>query len=87
MKILSRRRKRATSLAHCSDLSRDEAVDRLLRFLETGQMPVAEGAPIKLAAQSVCVHGDSPGAVAMAQALLDRLQAQGVTIASFLDVG
>ncbi|MAY86647.1 MAG: hypothetical protein CML02_08035 [Pseudooceanicola sp.] len=66
---------------------RDEAVDRLLRFLETGQMPVAEGAPIKLAAQSVCVHGDSPGAVAMAQALRDRLQAQGVTIAPFLDVG
>lgn len=61
-----------------------EAVtQRLLRFLDSGQMPVVDGDPVPLAAQSICIHGDTPGAVAMAQDLRSRLQAQGVTIAPF----
>lgn len=59
----------------------EEAAERLLRFLDHGLMPVIDGAPIPLKAQSVCVHGDSPGAVAMAQALRKRLEAAGVEIA------
>ena len=62
-----------------------EAAARLLSFLETGRMPVVDGDPIKLAAHSICVHGDSPGALAMAREIRDRLMAQGVQIASFLD--
>jgi len=61
-----------------------EAAERLLSFLETGLMPVVDGDPIALAAQSICVHGDSPGALAMALEIRDRLTAQGVQIASFL---
>ncbi|MEM6694577.1 MAG: 5-oxoprolinase subunit PxpA [Pseudomonadota bacterium] len=61
-----------------------EAAERLLGFLESGRMPVIDGDPIPLAAQSICVHGDSPGAVAMARAVRDRLQAAGVTVAPFL---
>ena len=61
-----------------------EAAARLLSFLETGLMPVVDGDPIALAAQSICVHGDSPGALAMALEIRDRLTAQGVRIASFL---
>lgn len=60
------------------------AADRLLRFLETGQMPVAGGDTIALAADSVCVHGDNPAAVAMARLIRDRLAAAGVTLAPFL---
>src|SRR6056297_585025 len=62
----------------------DEAAARLVSFLETGRMPVVDGDPIELAAQSICVHGDSPGALAMALEIRDRLMAQGVHIASFL---
>ena len=61
-----------------------EAADRLLRFLETGQMPVVGGDPIPLKAQSVCVHGDSPGAVAMAREIRTALAVRNVEIASFL---
>lgn len=61
-----------------------EAAARLVSFLETGRMPVVDGDPIELAAQSICVHGDSPGALAMALEIRDRLMAQGVQIASFL---
>lgn len=63
----------------------DAAADRLIGFLETGLMPTVDGPPIPLAAQSVCVHGDSPGAVAMARVLRDRLAAAGVVLAPFLD--
>lgn len=59
------------------------AADRLLRFLETGLMPVVDGPPIPLAAQSICIHGDSPHAVAMAQEIRARLMASGVTLAAF----
>lgn len=62
-----------------------QAAQRLISFLDTGLMPVIDGDPIKLDAQSICVHGDSPSAVAMAQEIRDRLTAHGVQIASFLD--
>ena len=60
-----------------------EAADRLISFLESGLMPVIDGDPIKLAAQSICVHGDSAGAVDMAREIRKRLTAHGVQIASF----
>ncbi|WP_323765344.1 5-oxoprolinase subunit PxpA [Marinovum sp.] len=62
------------------------AAERLVGFLKTGLMPVTDGAPIALAAQSICVHGDSPGAVAMARAIRARLEAEGVTFAPFGEV-
>lgn len=62
-----------------------EAAARLVSFLETGLMPAVGGDPVKLVAQSICVHGDSPGALAMARETRDRLIAQGVQITSFLD--
>ncbi|HID67870.1 MAG TPA: LamB/YcsF family protein, partial [Roseibacterium sp.] len=62
----------------------DYAADRLLQLLETGLMPVIDGDPIPLAAQSICVHGDSPGAVAMAARIRTRLTDQGVHIRGFL---
>lgn len=60
-----------------------EAANRLLNFFETGKMPVIDGAPIPLAADSICVHGDSPSAVKMAQELRRKLETAGVKVASF----
>lgn len=62
----------------------DEAAERLLTFLKTGLMPVIDGEPIPLDAQSICVHGDTPGAVAMASTIRDRLTAAGFEICGFL---
>lgn len=61
-----------------------EAAQRLIAFLDTGRMPVIDGDPIKLAAQSICVHGDSPGALDMAREVRERLTSHGVQISSFL---
>jgi len=60
-----------------------EASDRLLAFLETGKMPVIDGDPIALQAHSICVHGDSTGAVSMARMIRERLGASGINISGF----
>lgn len=57
---------------------------RLVRFLDTGLMPVEGGDAVPLAVQSVCLHGDTPGAVGMAREIRARLAAAGVTVAPFL---
>lgn len=57
---------------------------RLIGFLETGLMPVIGGDPLRLSVQSVCLHGDTPGAVGMAREVRARLAAAGVTVAPFL---
>ncbi len=74
-------RSRAGAVLHDAD----EAADRLIGFLESGLMPVIGGGdPIPLAAQSICVHGDSAGALTMSQVIRARLQAAGITVAPFL---
>lgn len=62
----------------------EAAAERLIRFLETGRMPVVDGEPIPLAAQSICLHGDTPGAIEMARTIRARLEGFGVSVAPFL---
>ncbi|SDW62213.1 LamB/YcsF family protein [Litoreibacter albidus] len=64
-----------------------EAAERLISYLDTGLMPVIDGDPIPLVADSICVHGDSAGAVSMAREIHQRLSAHGIEIASFMSKG
>ena len=56
---------------------------RVLDMVETGTVIAIDGTPCASLIQSVCVHGDSPGAVGIATAVRDRLQAAGVELAAF----
>ncbi|WP_018001150.1 5-oxoprolinase subunit PxpA [Paracoccus sp. N5] len=59
-----------------------EAVaDRMLRLAIEGEIEAADGSTLRLRADSICVHGDSPGAVAMAGRIREVLLAGGVAIA------
>ena len=60
------------------------AATRLIGWLETGQMPTVSGQPVALTGQSICVHGDSPGAIMMARAIRAALAARGIAVAPFL---
>ncbi|MEL6288940.1 MAG: 5-oxoprolinase subunit PxpA [Pseudomonadota bacterium] len=62
----------------------DAAAERLLTFLESGEMPTHAGRTIPLAAHSICVHGDSPEAVAMASRVRSTLEAAEITVATFI---
>jgi UPF0271 protein len=63
----------------------DEAATRLVRFFETGLMPTVDGTAIPLAAHSICVHGDSDHAVAMARAVRAALTAAGMELRPFVN--
>lgn len=56
---------------------------RMVRLAREGVIAASDGSDIRIEAQSICVHGDSPGAVAIAQEIRRRLEAEGITVASF----
>lgn len=57
---------------------------RMLLLARDGLIEAQDGTLVPIAAQSICVHGDSPGAVAMATAVRLALHDAGVTIAPFV---
>ncbi|MGB1025900.1 MAG: LamB/YcsF family protein, partial [Rhodospirillaceae bacterium] len=62
-----------------------QSVAQILRFLEAGGIVTPSGAVIKTPIHSVCVHGDSQGALAIAQSLRQELGAAGVTLCALQD--
>ena len=60
-----------------------EVAARMLRLVQDGTLPAIDGSLVRIEADSICVHGDSPGAVAMARALRASLEQAGVAIAPF----
>nr|WP_295741813.1 5-oxoprolinase subunit PxpA [uncultured Acidocella sp.] len=56
---------------------------RMLNFVRTGLIAAHDGTEIHIEAQSICVHGDSPGAVTMAREIRDLFQAEAINIRAF----
>ena len=57
---------------------------RMVRLATEGVVEAIDGSVIRIDAQSICVHGDSPGAVAIAREVRGRLEAAGIAVAPFL---
>ena len=64
---------------------KSEASARLIRLLDSGRIHAVDGSAIHLAADSICVHGDSPSAVQMAAHLREALTSAGITLAPFVE--
>ncbi|WP_306366408.1 LamB/YcsF family protein [Nocardiopsis sp. CC223A] len=60
-----------------------EIAERCLRIARREPVTAVDGSEILIEADSLCVHGDSPGAVAIARTVAERLRAAGVTPAPF----
>ncbi|MCH1883130.1 5-oxoprolinase subunit PxpA [Agrococcus sp. ARC_14] len=56
---------------------------RMVRLAREGVVEAIDGTDVAVRAESICVHGDSAGAIAMARATREALEAAGVTIAPF----
>lgn len=56
---------------------------RMVRLATEGLITAINGADVRVAADSICVHGDSPGAVLMAGQVRSALLVAGVTIDAF----
>ncbi len=57
-----------------------ECVAQVARFFAAGGIVTADGTVLRMPFHSLCVHGDSPEAIATARALRAWLQAQGVAV-------
>lgn len=57
--------------------------ERMLKLVRDGVIEAVDGSLVRVEADSICVHGDSPGAVAIARQLRLRFEQEGVKIASF----
>ena len=60
--------------------------DRCARLARADPIATVDGGEIAVEADSICVHGDSPGAVAVARQVRDRLSDEGMTVAPFAGV-
>ncbi len=58
----------------------DTVIARCLRLALHGEIVAIDGSVLTSAARSICLHGDTPGAVDLARKVRDALEAEGVTI-------
>jgi 5-oxoprolinase (ATP-hydrolysing) subunit A len=57
--------------------------ERVVAMVTTGHVTAVDGSALDVSVKSVCVHGDSPGAVQIATAVRDRLKADGIDLKAF----
>jgi UPF0271 protein len=61
----------------------DEIAERVISMVTAGRVAAVDGSTIPISVESVCVHGDSEGAVQIATAVRTRLLAEGVDLSPF----
>jgi len=59
-----------------------EAAGRVLRMLREGKVRSVEGRDVEVRGETICVHGDTPGAVEFARELRSQLEHEGVRISA-----
>lgn len=58
-----------------------QSLDQVLEMVLNGRIPTTGGKRLPVAPDTLCIHGDTPGAVAICRALRGELEANGITIA------
>jgi 5-oxoprolinase (ATP-hydrolysing) subunit A len=61
----------------------DDAVGQALAFVKDGGVSAVDGTFLKLAVDTLCIHGDTPGAPEIASAVRDALAKAKVKVAPF----
>ena len=64
----------------------DEVAERVLALATGQEIAAADGSGVVVSAESVCVHGDTPGALGLVRGIRDRLAVAGVEVAPFVPV-
>ena len=62
----------------------DAVAQRVLTMVTDGTVRAVDGSTINVRADSICLHGDSPGAVAMATSVSNLLRTNGIDISAFV---
>jgi 5-oxoprolinase (ATP-hydrolysing) subunit A len=58
------------------------AVERALAMVEKGYVMTLSGKPVPVSADTLCLHGDQPGAVTFAKAIRKAFSDHGITVAA-----
>ncbi|GAA4284544.1 5-oxoprolinase subunit PxpA [Brevibacterium daeguense] len=61
----------------------DVVAQRVVRIAESGTLIARDGSEIRIRAESLCIHGDSPGSVELAGRIVAALREAGIEIRSF----
>jgi UPF0271 protein len=61
----------------------EAVVARAVRMVREEQVATSAGTTISVRADSLCIHGDTPGAIALVRALRTRLADHGIAVAPF----
>ncbi|MEM5276006.1 5-oxoprolinase subunit PxpA [Cupriavidus taiwanensis] len=72
------RREKGSVLHDATDVAQ-----RMLRLVREGTVQAIDGSVARVEAQSICVHGDSDGALGMARAVRAALERDGIAIRTF----
>jgi 5-oxoprolinase (ATP-hydrolysing) subunit A len=59
-----------------------EAAERVVRMLKEGKIRAVDGSDVAVRPETICLHGDTPGAVEFARKLRARLEREGILIAA-----
>jgi UPF0271 protein len=62
----------------------DEVAERVIRMVTEGKITTLDGVDIDVSPESICVHGDTAGAVEMALHIREALESAGIAITSFV---
>jgi len=60
-----------------------EVAERVVRMVRDGEVTTVDGAVISIDPKTVCVHGDTPGAVELLRAIRRRLEREKIGVRSF----
>ena len=61
----------------------DRAATRVLEMLDAGAIIAMDGSRVKVGIDSICVHGDTPGAVKLAETVRNAVTGAGFTLRPF----
>lgn len=59
----------------------ERMIERAVRMVRDGRVDAIDGTPLALSGETICVHGDTPGAADLAMTLRQGLEAAGVSVA------
>ena len=59
----------------------DEAAEQAVGLARDGTVVAADGTKIEVRADTLCIHGDTPGVVAIAKRIQERFGQEGIRIA------
>ncbi len=64
----------------------EEAIARTVRMVKEGVVTAVTGETVPITADSVCVHGDNPSALAFVKSIRERLEAEGIALAPLAEI-